>query len=44
MKDDMKVMVPSRTPRTLIPLDGVVNLDRVLKFNGRLEGGHAMHF
>ncbi len=50
MKDDMKIMVPNVTPKTLIPLDGVVNLDGVLnsdgvlKSNGKLEGGRAMHF
>jgi hypothetical protein len=44
MKDDMKVMVLGKTPKILIPLDGVVNLDGVLKSNGRLKGGHAMHF
>jgi hypothetical protein len=25
MKDDVKVKVPNRTPKILIPLDGVVN-------------------
>ncbi len=41
----MKVKVPNRTPKTLIPSNGVVNWDGVLKFSGRLEGGdHAMHF
>jgi hypothetical protein len=43
MKDDVKGMVPNRTSKTLIPLDGVVKSDGVLKFGGRLEGGNAMH-
>jgi hypothetical protein len=34
----VKVMVPSGTPRTLIPSDGVVNCDGVLKFGCRPEG------
>ncbi len=34
----MKVKVPSGIPKTLIPSDGVVNGDGVLKFGGRLEG------
>ncbi len=41
----MKVKVPNKTPKTLIPLNGVVNWDGVLKSNGRLKGGdHAMNF
>ncbi len=36
MKDDVKITVPSRIPRTPIPSDGVVNWDGVLKFSGRL--------
>jgi len=44
MKDDVKVMVLSRTPKTLIPSNGVVNWDGALKFGGKLEGGHATHF
>jgi hypothetical protein len=27
MKDDVKVMVPNKTPKILIPSDGVVNWD-----------------
>ncbi len=44
MKDDVKIKVPNRTPRTLIPLDWVVNQDGVLKSNGKLEGDHVTHF
>jgi hypothetical protein len=31
MKDDVKVNKPNKTPKILIPLDGVVNWDGVLK-------------
>jgi hypothetical protein len=34
MKDDVKVMVPNGTPRTLIPSNGVENWDGVLKSGG----------
>jgi hypothetical protein len=44
MKDDVKVKVPNKTPKILIPLDGVVNWERVLKSSGKLEGAHATHF
>jgi len=44
MKDDVKVEVPNKTPKTLIPFDGVVNWDGVLKSSGKLKGDHAMHF
>jgi hypothetical protein len=44
MKDDVKVKVPNKTPKTLIPSNGVVNWDGVLKFGGRLKVDHAMHF
>jgi len=43
MKDDVKITMLSKTPRILIPLDGVVNWDGVLKFGGRPKGDHAMH-
>ncbi len=43
MKDDVKIKVPNRTPRTLIPLDEVVNWDGVLKSSGKLEGDHVTH-
>jgi hypothetical protein len=38
MKDDVKDEVPNGTPKIIIHFDGV------LKFGGRLEGDHAMHF
>ncbi len=44
MKDGVKVEVPKRTLTTLIFSNGVVNYDGVLKFGGRLEGDHVMHF
>jgi hypothetical protein len=43
MKDDVKVKVPNRAPKILIPSNGVVNWDGVLKFGGKLEGDHATH-
>ncbi len=43
MKDGVKIKVPNGTPKILIPLDGVVNWDGVLKSSGRLEGDHATH-
>jgi hypothetical protein len=43
MKDDLKVKLSNETPKTLIPSDGVVNWDGVLKFDGRPEGDHVMH-
>ncbi len=44
MKDDMKVKMPNGTPKTLIPSNGVVNWEGVLKYGGRLEGDYATHF
>jgi hypothetical protein len=44
IKDDVKVEVPNKTPKTLIPLNGMVNWDGVLKSSGKLKGDHAMHF
>jgi hypothetical protein len=38
MKDGVKVIMPNGTPRTLIPLDGV------LKFGGKPEDDHATDF
>jgi hypothetical protein len=42
-KDDVKIKVLNRTPKTLIPSYGVVNWDGVLKSSGRLEGDHVTH-
>jgi hypothetical protein len=44
MKDDVKFMVPNGTPKILIPFDGVVNWDGVLKSSGKLKDDHARHF
>ncbi len=44
MKDDVKVEMPNKTPKTLIPWDGVVNQDGVLKFGDKPNGGHATIF
>jgi hypothetical protein len=44
MKDDVKIKVPNGTPKTLIPLDDVVNWDGVLKFGSKVEGDHVTHF
>ncbi len=44
MKDDVKVKVPNETPKTLIPFDGVINQEGVLKSGGRPKGDHATHF
>ncbi len=43
MKDDVNDEVPNGIPKTLIPSDGVVNWDGVLKLSSRLEGDHATH-
>jgi len=39
----VKVTVLSGNPRILIPSDGVVNWDGLLKSGGKLEGDHVMH-
>jgi hypothetical protein len=44
MKDDVKVKVPNGIPKILIPSNGVVHWDGVLKFGDRLKGDHAMQF
>jgi hypothetical protein len=44
MKDDVKVTMPNGTPKILIPSNGVVNWDGVLKFGGKPKGDCAMHF
>ncbi len=40
MKDDVKVMMPNGTPKTLILPDGMGGL----KSGSRPKGDHAMHF
>jgi hypothetical protein len=36
--------VPNGTPKTMIPSNGVVNWDEVLKWGDKLEGGHVTHY
>jgi len=43
MKDDVNDEMLNGTSKTLIPSDGVVNWDGVLKLGGRLEGDHVTH-
>ncbi len=43
MKDDVNDEVPNGTPKFLIPSNGVVNCDGVLKSGNRLDGDHATH-
>jgi hypothetical protein len=38
MKDDVKIKMPNRTPKTLIPSNGV------LKSSSRPKGDHVTHF
>jgi hypothetical protein len=44
MKNDVKVKLPKKIPNILIPSDGVVNWDGVLKSSGKPESNHAKHF
>ncbi len=44
MNDNVKIKVLKKTPKILIPSNGVVNRDGVLKFGGRPKGDHVMHF
>jgi hypothetical protein len=43
MKDNMNDEIPNGIHNNLIPFDGVVNWDGVLKLNNRLKGDHATH-
>jgi hypothetical protein len=43
MKDDVNDEVPSGIPKILIPSDGVVNWDGMLKSRDRPKGDHATH-
>jgi len=40
---DVKAKVFIETPKILIPSNGLVNWDGVLKFGGKLKGGHVTH-
>jgi hypothetical protein len=41
MYDDVNDEVPNGTPKTLIPSNGVVNWDGVLKLSSKLKGDHV---
>jgi hypothetical protein len=43
IKDDVNDGVLTGTPKILIPFNGVINWDGVLKLGGRQEGNHAAH-
>jgi hypothetical protein len=43
IKDDVNDEMPNGILKILIPFDGVVNEDGVLKLGNRLEGDHATH-
>ncbi len=43
MKDDVIGEVPNGMPKTLIPSNGVVNQDGVLKSNDKPKGDHDTH-
>jgi hypothetical protein len=43
MKDDVNDEVPHGTCNTLIPSNGEVNWDGVLKSSNKLKGDHATH-
>ncbi len=43
MKDDVNDEVPNGIAKIIIPFDGVVNQDGVLKSGGKPEGDHATH-
>ncbi len=42
MKDDVNGEMPNGTPKILIPSNGVLNLDGVIKLGGKPKGDHAM--
>jgi hypothetical protein len=43
MKDDVKFKVLNGISKSLIPSEGMVNWDGVLKFGDKPKGDHAMH-
>jgi hypothetical protein len=43
MKDNANDGVPNGTPKILIPSNGVISWDGVLKSSDGLEGDHATH-
>jgi hypothetical protein len=43
MKDDVNDEVSNGTPKYLIPFNGVLNLDEVIKLGSKPEGDHVTH-
>jgi len=43
MKDDVNDEMPNGTPKILIPYDGVLNWDGVLKSSDKPKGDHGTH-
>ncbi len=43
MQNDVNEEVPNGIPKILIPSNGVVNWDGVLKLGSKLKGNHATH-
>jgi hypothetical protein len=43
MKDDVNDEMPNGIPKTLIPSNGVVNWDGVLKSSGRPKANHVTY-
>jgi hypothetical protein len=41
MKDNVNDEVPNGTPKIIIPSDGAINLDGVLKLNDKPKGEHV---
>ncbi len=44
MKDDVKDEIPNGTPKPIIPFDGVLSRDGVLKLRSKVKGDHVAHF
>jgi hypothetical protein len=44
MKDDMNNEISNGTPKILIPSNGVINWDGVLKSSNKSKGDHVTHF
>jgi hypothetical protein len=44
MKDDLNDELPNGIPKILIPSNGVLNWDGVLKLGDMSEGDYATHF
>jgi len=43
MKEDVNDEVFNGIPKNVIPFDGVIYLDGVLKLGGKTKGNHATH-